>query len=902
MRYRSQKIQVQGDSPDHMNKIPQSTHKHHYSKLLFSLSVVGISGWVHGLSLGASQGKAYIGQPFSSSFQVNLDSPSPAVADNCLSASVFYGDTPINNARLTVRPAAYGQKSRITVSSSKSVNEPIVVVQLRGGCVSQFSRKYTFFSELSGRPSQAVSSQPAPVVSAPSYNLDGTSRASVQRNEPVRPNRVTSPTQSSVFSTPNEYNNRASVSQPKYQAPVNAGSYQPYQSSESQYIGSRAGQVDYAPEAVVLGESLDGSGVSPSYTVPPEVDYTQYLEYKRQQAEGGVVPGAQKATKKTKKKYKKTKPRTSVKKSTKASSTARSATTKSNQKIERALTSVVAPATSPRLTLSSIDWTQDSGEVALRPSMELLSTVNEDKRVQAQQLWRQISAGNGEAILATDAEGTVSADFMTLTKAIDEKEKTIAALKSELAQVKAQSNSTGVSGWAKWLPYLLGALLLGALGWAFSLRKRARAAEHEQDRKTWWRKAEDTEDESEVEQEAQPSTTGELRYQSKVVPMGSGAAASVAADQETESVSAEQEETEIGSDFAKLDDLDARDELERSAKAEELFDVQQQADFFLALGQEEQAIEILQNYISEKPHASALAYLDLFGIYHSLGKEDEFVELREKFNSLFNAEVPEYANYRMDSRGLESYENVIARIQSHWGTPKAVQLIEESVFREPGDVSAEGQAFDPLAYRELLLLYGIAAEIAGTESDLSVLGERRFGDSGFPDGVEKELEAEDDELYNTKIQGLTETPRSIKTPQKDSVLKNVALVGSAAIKDMNTVIDESLEDLEDGLSESSDLDINLDIFADVPEAESDAVQIETVVNDIDTDANTIDFDLEDMQELVDEIDVPLSSDQAIQAEFSDVGVEEIEFDLDLDEVPQAEDAGSSDIDIDFDLK
>lgn len=146
----------------------------------------------------------------------------------------------------------------------------------------------------------------------------------------------------------------------------------------------------------------------------------------------------------------------------------------------------------------------------------------------------------------------------------------------------------------------------------------------------------------------------------------------------------------------------------RSVKAEELFDVQHQAEFFMSVGRHDQAVEVLRNHIGEDVHTSALIYLDLFGLYHQLKRRADFDELRGEFNRLFNADIPSFESYTGTSQGLESYEAVLSRIVALWPTPGALQVIEESVFRKLG---ARTEPFGLEAYRELLFLYGIVREI-----------------------------------------------------------------------------------------------------------------------------------------------------------------------------------------------
>ena len=150
----------------------------------------------------------------------------------------------------------------------------------------------------------------------------------------------------------------------------------------------------------------------------------------------------------------------------------------------------------------------------------------------------------------------------------------------------------------------------------------------------------------------------------------------------------------------------------RGVNVNELFDIAQQAEFFVSLGQHDHAIEVLLNHIRENAQTSPLAYLDLFKLYHDLGRKDDYTELRSEFNRMFNAELPPFDAFRDQSEGLEAYESAIVRIQSLWNTSRVLDVLEKSIFREPG---SSGEAFDLEAYRELLLLYSIADELMGPD-------------------------------------------------------------------------------------------------------------------------------------------------------------------------------------------
>ena len=151
----------------------------------------------------------------------------------------------------------------------------------------------------------------------------------------------------------------------------------------------------------------------------------------------------------------------------------------------------------------------------------------------------------------------------------------------------------------------------------------------------------------------------------------------------------------------------------RAVKAEELFDVQQQADFFVSIGQHEQAIELLRSHIAENFETSALVYLDLFNLHHQLGRPAEYDTLRVKFNQRFNTQIPTFELYTDKNLGLEAFQPALSQIEALWPSPKVLEVLKESLFRNP---DAKAEAFNLEAYRELLMLCSMAKDIIREES------------------------------------------------------------------------------------------------------------------------------------------------------------------------------------------
>jgi len=161
----------------------------------------------------------------------------------------------------------------------------------------------------------------------------------------------------------------------------------------------------------------------------------------------------------------------------------------------------------------------------------------------------------------------------------------------------------------------------------------------------------------------------------------------------------------------------------RTVKVPELFDLQQQVDFFSSLGQQAKAIGLLRKHLVDNVKTSALVYLDLLDLYHQEGKEQDYEDLRDDFNRVFNTRIAPFAQYVPARAGGTAYGAVLLRIQAVWPTRQVFKIIEEALFREPGD-AAEVLALEE--YRELLLLYAVVREIIELDSGYTASGDTQW--------------------------------------------------------------------------------------------------------------------------------------------------------------------------------
>jgi len=393
-----------------------------------------------------------------------------------------------------------------------------------------------------------------------------------------------------------------------------------------------------------------------------------------------------------------------------ASGTATSLTAPPARKAGKPAPEAARPSHS-RLKLDPIDLSIDRDPV-LRSSPELLTTPSADagQRAAAAALWQALNAQPQDMARDSQRLKALEADVAGMLVQGRKTETAVTALRGQLEQARGERYANG-------LVYALGAFLALALAAAVSLWMRGR-----QRRRfgggPWW---------GEEMADGGKHGLGSGFATGAVSALPSAGAGDAAGDglSQRQAVDLDLDELHPENPRKKPTPMPAtparpRDSREypeflpslsgmpRIVNAEELFDVQQQADFFLSLGNAEKAVEVLLHHITDNVETSALVYLDLFDLYHKLGRRDDYDALRTDFHRMFNAQVPAFDDYAMDSHGLEFYVEAVTRIESLWPTSKVLDVLEESIFRKP---DSRGEVFSLAAYRELLLLHSVAKKI-----------------------------------------------------------------------------------------------------------------------------------------------------------------------------------------------
>ena len=459
-----------------------------------------------------------------------------------------------------------------------------------------------------------------------------------------------------------------------------------------------------------------------------------------------------------------------------------------------------------RLKLELRDVTMER-DPKLKSSGELLSApLSTQERSAAAALWRAITAQPQDILRDSEKLQSLGESVRNLQVQAQKNQLAIDNLNIEVKQAQTER-------YANTLVYLLGVLLLIAVAaLAYLLRRSSGSRTKQVDEIPWWRKSAaggtgwfDKKGQTEPSLFSAGDGTQKVSQKKSVISDGNPELATRIKDSKIKEAKPTFSPSGIdslpplsrgyGADYSM-----SMSHASRAVKAEELFDVQQQADFFVSLEQYEQAIEVLRSHLDDSRETSVLVYLDLFNLYHQLNRQADYEALRDTFNQRFNSKIPAFEFYSDSSPGLEAYQVALSRIEALWPSPKVLEVIEESIFRRP---DAAGESFDLEAYRELLMLYSVAREIVG--SDTAAPTKKPKSDFlDIPD---------DDEFTATRIHPLSASLAEGK-PEQEYEPSHASVIPPTAL---NLGLDLDLSELNPDDTKQ----VPASAYAPAPEAQSD---------------------------------------------------------------------------------
>ena len=101
------------------------------------------------VSLGRSSGATLLGRPLDVTVQLELDS-ADAGAPYCVEAEVFYADDRIAASRVqaSLERSTSAQDARIRIRVARPVDEPVVTLYVRAGCVQRSEKRYVLLADV----------------------------------------------------------------------------------------------------------------------------------------------------------------------------------------------------------------------------------------------------------------------------------------------------------------------------------------------------------------------------------------------------------------------------------------------------------------------------------------------------------------------------------------------------------------------------------------------------------------------------------------------------------------------------------------------------------------------------------------------------------------------------------
>lgn len=154
----------------------------------------------------------------------------------------------------------------------------------------------------------------------------------------------------------------------------------------------------------------------------------------------------------------------------------------------------------------------------------------------------------------------------------------------------------------------------------------------------------------------------------------------------------------------------ARAEPVRSAlpvTADALIDLEQQAEFFVALGQEDTAVDLLDGFSRGAGGACPMPYLMLLDIHRRRGDRDAHAAVRERYEKRFNRVSPAWDVHPTIATSIVDHAEEMRRIESVWNDPSAAMRLVESLLVHGG---TPAEAFDLHCLSELQFLYLLARD------------------------------------------------------------------------------------------------------------------------------------------------------------------------------------------------
>lgn len=144
-----------------------------------------------------------------------------------------------------------------------------------------------------------------------------------------------------------------------------------------------------------------------------------------------------------------------------------------------------------------------------------------------------------------------------------------------------------------------------------------------------------------------------------------------------------------------------------SVSIDDLLDLQQQAEFFSVLGQEDAALKLLSDHLRQTRGDYPLPYLQLMDTYQRRTDMAGFERVRSRFQQRFGIAWPDGQQPAPGRRHLDDCPELLLDIERVWPNPAQTMVSLEHTLRSADRM----ESLDPMVQGDLLFLYTLARDL-----------------------------------------------------------------------------------------------------------------------------------------------------------------------------------------------
>lgn len=143
---------------------------------------------------------------------------------------------------------------------------------------------------------------------------------------------------------------------------------------------------------------------------------------------------------------------------------------------------------------------------------------------------------------------------------------------------------------------------------------------------------------------------------------------------------------------------------------EEISDVMEEAEFWIALQDPKRAVDVLEPYTSVEPAGSPMPWLYLFDLYRELDDRQRYDHLRERFHRFYNARILSWddqarSDTTMVEHTIEDVPHIQSKITALWQSEQIVPYLESLLIDDRYGTRA---GFALPIFREIMFLVQLA--------------------------------------------------------------------------------------------------------------------------------------------------------------------------------------------------